>query len=155
MKVIVANWFECKIQYEKVMEDGLQKKVVEQYVVNALSYAEAEARITEELKCYVSGEFEVKDLKKAAFKEVAFSEDPSADRYYRAKLDFILLDEKTEREKRSRVQYLVQAKSLRDAMKNVEEMMGGTMINFETCAVEETKFLDVFADDTRRKEPEG
>ena len=144
MRSITANWFEAKIQYEKEMENGLQKKVTEQYVVDALSYAEAEARITEEMKYYISGEFEVKDLKKAQYKEIFFSDDASDDRYYKAKLDFLTIDEKTEKEKRSRVTYLVQASDLHRAMKNVDEVMGGTMIDYEACAIDATKIFDVF-----------
>lgn len=145
MRSRTATWFEAKIQYEKVMEDGLQKKVVEQYVVDALSYAEAENRIIEEMSSYISGEFEVKDLKKAPYKEVFFDDqDPQADRFYKAKLDFITLDEKTEREKRSRVTYLVQAANLHGAMKNVDDVMGGTMIDYEACAIDDTKIQDVF-----------
>ena len=64
-----ANWFECKIRYEKVMEDGLQKKVTENYVVDALSFSEAEERITEEMSSYISGEFDVADIKKASYGE--------------------------------------------------------------------------------------
>ena len=140
-----STWFECKIAFEKVMEDGLQKKVVEQYVVDALSYAEAENRIIEEMSAYVSGEFEVKDLKKAPYKEIFFDDqDPQADRYYKAKLEFITIDEKTEKEKRSRVTYLVQASDLHRAMKNVDEVMSGTMIDYEACAVDDTKIIDVF-----------
>ena len=75
MRSRTAQWFECKIKYEKVMEDGLQKQVVEQYVVDALSFAEAEQRITEEMSAYISGEFEVADVKKAAYKEVFFDDD--------------------------------------------------------------------------------
>lgn len=144
MRSKTATWFEAKIQYEKQMDDGLQKKVTEQYVVDALSYSEAEAKITEEMSAYISGEFEVKDLKKAQYKEVFFSDDASADRYYKAKLDFLTIDERTEKEKRSRVVYLVQAENIHRAMKNVDEVMGGTMIDYEACAIDETKILDVF-----------
>ena len=145
MRSRTSIWFEAKIQYEKVMEDGLQKKVVEQYVVDALSYAEAENRIIEEMSAYISGEFEVKDLKKAPYKEIFFDDqDPQADRYYKAKLEFITIDERTEKEKRSRVTYLVQARNLHRAMKNVDEVMSGTMIDYEACAVDDTKIIDVF-----------
>ena len=145
MRSRTATWFEAKIQYEKVMEDGLQKKVVELHVVNALSYAEAENRIIEEMSVYISGEFEVKDLKKAPYKEIFFDDqDPQADRYYKAKLEFITIDERTEKEKRSRVTYLVQASDLHRAMKNVDEVMSGTMIDYEACAVDDTKIIDVF-----------
>ena len=145
MRSRTATWFEAKIQYEKVMEDGLQKKVVEQYVVDALSYAEAENRIIEEMSAYISGEYEVKDLKKAPYKEIFFDDqDPQADRYYKAKLEFITIDERTDKEKRSRVTYLVQASDLHRAMKNVDEVMSGTMIDYEACAVDDTKIIDVF-----------
>ena len=169
MRSRTATWFEAKIQYEKTQEDGLQKKVVELHVVNALSYAEAENRIIEEMSAYISGElaspssvttqdssselgspsllrqFEVKDLKKAPYKEIFFDDqDPQADRYYKAKLEFITIDERTEKEKRSRVTYLVQASDLHRAMKNVDEVMSGTMIDYEACAVDDTKIIDVF-----------
>lgn len=145
MRSRTAQWFECKIKYEKVMEDGLQKQVVEQYVVDALSFAVAEQRIIEEMSQYISGEFEVTDVKKAAYKEVFFDdEDPQADRFYKAKLDFITTDEKTEKEKRSRVTYLVQATNLNRAMKNVDTVMGGTMIDYDAASISDTKLVDVF-----------
>ena len=144
MRSRTATWFEAKIQYEKVMEDGLQKKVVEQYVVDALSYAEAENRIIEEMSAYIGGEFEVKDLKKAPYKEIFFDDQAQADRYYKAKLEFITIDERTEKEKRSRVTYLVQASDLHRAMKNVDEVMSGTMIDYEACCIDDTKIIDVF-----------
>lgn len=140
-----STWFECKIKYEKVMEDGLQKQVVEQYVVDALSFAEAEQRIIEEMSQYISGEFEVVDVKKAAYKEVFFDDDNAAsDRWYKAKLDFITIDERTEKEKRSRVTYLVQATNLNRAMKNVDTVMGGTMIDYDAASISDTKLVDVF-----------
>ena len=145
MRSRTAQWFECKIKYEKVMEDGLQKQVVEQYAVDALSFAEAEQRITEYMSQYISGEFEVTDVKKAAYKEVFFDDDNAAsDRWYKAKLDFITNDEKTEKEKRSRVTYLVQATNLNRAMKNVDTVMGGTMIDYDAASISDTKLLDVF-----------
>ena len=139
-----ANWFECKIRYEKVMEDGLQKKVTENYVVDALSFSEAEERITEEMSSYISGEFEVADIKKAAYGEIFFSDDATADKWYRARLQFITIDEKTNKEKRSSVTYLVQAGSFDGAKKNIDEVMGGTMIDYVISSVSETQLMDVF-----------
>lgn len=144
MRSRTANWFICKIRYEKVMEDGLQKKVTEQYVVDALSFSEAEARIIEEMSQYISGEFEVADIDKASFKEIFFSDSETADKWYKAKLAFITIDEKTDKEKRSTVNYLVQAASLNGAVKNIDEVMGGTMIDYVQCNVSETPIMDVF-----------
>lgn len=144
MRSRTAQWFECKIKYEKVMEDGLQKQVVEQYVVDALSFAEAEQRITEEMSQYISGVFEVVDVKKAPYKEVFFAEDGTSERWYKVKLDFITLDEKSEKEKRSRVIYLVNASNLNSAMKNTDDVLSGTMIDYDAASITDTKLLDVF-----------
>ena len=132
------------MKYEKVNEEGLQKKVTEQFVVEALSYTEAEVRITEEMSAYISGEFEIADIKKASYKEVFFSDAENADRFYKAKLDFITIDEKTEKEKRSRSVYLVQAASLKDAFKGIEDVMSGTMIDYDAAAIDGTNLLDVY-----------
>jgi hypothetical protein len=144
MRSRTANWFECRIKYEKTMEDGMQKKVTETYTVDALSFTEAEQRIMEEMSSYISGEFEVADIKKAAYKEIFFSDEELADRWYKAKLQFITIDEKTEKEKRSSVNYLVQAGTLSGALKNIDQVMGGTMIDYVIASIAETTLLDVF-----------
>ena len=144
MRSRTATWFECKIRYEKTMEDGMQKKVTEAYVVDALSFSEAEERIIEEMSSYISGEFNVTDIKKAPYGEIFFSDQEMADRWYKAKLQFITLDEKTEKEKRSNVNYLVQAGSFNGAVKNLEEVMGSTMIDYSIVSVNETTLMDVF-----------
>ena len=144
MRSKTAQWFECKIKYEKADEEGFMRKVTEQYVVDAMSFAEAEARITEQMSQYISGEFTVESVKKAPYTEVFFSEDELADRFYRAKLDFSTIDEKTEKEKRSRVTYLVQAKNLNGAMKAIDDVMQGTMIDYDAAAITDTKLMDVF-----------
>ena len=149
-----AMWFECKIRYEKVMEDGLQKKVNENYVVDALSFSEAEKRIIEEMSSYISGEFEVADIKKAAYKEIFFTDDNIADKWYKAKLQFITIDEKTEKEKRSSVTYLVQAGSMNGTMKNIDEVMGGTMIDYVVASVIETTLMDVYEYGKTNDKPE-
>ena len=152
MRTRTAHWFETRIRYDKVMEDGKQKKVTEQYVVDALSFGEAEERITEEMSAYISGEFEVKNINPAAFKEVFFSENDNDDRWYKAKLAFITIDEKTEKEKRSSVNYLVQAASVQSAVKNVEEVMGTTMIDYVIASITETKIMDVFEHKAQTKD---
>lgn len=144
MRSRTATWFECKIRYEKTMEDGMQKKVTEAYVVDALSFSEAEERIIEEMSSYISGEFNVTDIKKAPYGEIFFSDQEMADSWYKAKLQFITIDEKTEKEKRTSVNYLVQAGSFNGAVKNLEEVMGGTMIDYTISSVAETTLMDVF-----------
>lgn len=144
MRSRTAEWFICKIRYEKVMEDGLQKKVTEQYVVDALSFSEAEARIIEEMSSYISGEFDVAEIDRCVFKEIFFSDEDTADKWYKAKLKFITIDEKTDKEKKTAVYYLVQAGSFEGARKNIDEAMGGTMIDYVIDTISETKIMDVF-----------
>ena len=144
MRSISALWFECKVRYEKVQEDGLQKKVTEQYVVDALSFSEAEQRIMEEMSSYISGEFEITDVRKAPYKEVFFDDADKSDRYFKAKLQFITIDERTEKEKRQNVTYLVQAATFDGAVKNINDVMGTTMIDYEKSNISETRIIDVF-----------
>ncbi len=144
MRSRTAEWFECKIRYEKVMEDGMQKRVSETYVVDALSFTEAEQRIMEEMSSYISGEFEVTDIKKATYKEIFFADADLADKWYKAKLQFITIDEKTDKEKRSTINYLVNAGTFNGAVKNIDEVMAGTMIDYVISAVNETQLMDVF-----------
>ena len=154
MRSRTSNWFECKVRYEKVMENGTEKKVTEQYVVDALSFSEAEKRITEQMSAYISGEFEITDVKKAQYKVVFFDDAEMSDRYYKAKLAFITIDEKTEKEKRSNVTYLVQAATLDGAVTHINEVMDGTMIDYEKSNIAETKIMDVF-EYKKQEEHEG
>ena len=154
MRSRTTTWFECKIRYEKTMEDGSQKKVTELYVVDALSFTEAEASIIEEMSSYISGEFEVKDIKKAAYGEIFFSDSPSADRWYKTKLQFITIDDKTEKEKKSNVNYLVHGSTLPGAVKSIDEVMGGTMIDYVIASIAETQIMDVFEHNQMLKKPE-
>lgn len=144
MRSRTDNWFECKIKYEKMQEDGTQKKVAEQYTVDALSFTEAEKRIMEEMSSYISGAFEVSDIKKASYKEVFFADLDSADKWYKTKVQFITIDEKTAKEKRSNVYYLVNAGSFKGAVDNVIEFMGQGTIDYSIAAINETAIMDVY-----------
>ena len=106
---MMHNWFECKIKYDKTLENGLTMPVTEPYLVDALSFTEAEARIIEELTPYLSGEFTVSDIKRAKYFELFLAEDTSADRWFKCKLTFITLDEKSGAEKKTSTNVLVQA----------------------------------------------
>ena len=117
------NWFECKVSFEKIMENGAQKKVTEPYLVDALSFTEAEARIIEEIRPFVSGEFTVTDIKRARLSELFFNEN--GDRFYKIKVYFITLDEKSGAEKKTAAQMLAQASNLKDAIPDTLSTGGG------------------------------
>lgn len=138
------TWFECKIRYEKIMENGLQKKVNEPYLVDAINFTEAEARIIEEMTPFISGEFIVADIKRANYSELFPCEEEAADRWFKCKLLFITLDEKSGAEKKTSTHILVQAADLRDAVKKLDEGMKGTMADYQIASVAETAIMDVY-----------
>lgn len=144
MRTRTTKWYETTVRYDRQSEDGGQKKVSEAYVVDALSFGEAEETITKEMEPYITGEFEVKNITPATYGEVFFSDSAADDRWYKAKLSFITIDEKTEKEKRSNVIYLVQAADFKGAVKNIEEVMGTTAIDYVIANISETKLMDVF-----------
>ena len=144
MRSRTATWFECKIRYEKTMEDGLPKKVSEVYVVDALSFSEAEERIIEEMSSYISGEIEIVDVKIAPYREIFFADDNLADQWFKAKLSFITIDERSNKEKRTSVMYLVNAGNISSAINNIDKVMSGTMIDYVTTSISATKIFDVF-----------
>ena len=144
MRSRTATWFECKIRYEKMTEDGLPKKVSEVYVVDALSFSEAEERIIEEMSSYISGEIEIVDVKIAPYREIFFADDNLADQWFKAKLSFITIDERTDKEKRTSMMYLVNAGNISSAISNIDKVMSGTMIDYVTTSISATKIFDVF-----------
>ena len=140
---MMHTWFEGKIRYEKVAENGMNKKVTEPYLVDALSFTEAEARLIEEVTPFISGEFTVTDIKRANYSEI-FPSDEVADKWYKCKLYFITSDEKSGAEKKTATNILVQAADLRDAVKKLDEGMKGTMADYVIASIAETAIMDVY-----------
>lgn len=146
------TWFECKIRYEKTTENGLQKKVSEKYLFDSLSFTESEGRCIEEMTPFISGEFTVSDIKRANYSEIFFSDEVSSDKYFKCKLYFITLDEKSGTEKKTATNILVQAADLRDAVKELDEGMKGTMADYVIASVAETDVMDVYKYEHKEKE---
>ena len=139
-------WFECKIKYEKTAEEGKIIKVSEAYLVDALSFTEAEARIIEEMKPFISGEFEVANIKRTRINEMFFYEN--ADKWYRTKVNFVTLDEEKGVEKRTGVTMLVQANNMKEALDGILEGMKGSMADYEIANITETSIIDVYKIET-------
>jgi len=138
----MASWFECKIRYDKAQENGAIKKVTEPYLVDALSFTEAEARIIEEQTPFISGEVNVTAVKRTKIAEIFW--DDSADKWYLVKVAFITIDEKTAVEKKSTSLILVAASDFKGAYDNFMEGMKGTMADFEIVSITETPLMDVY-----------
>ena len=143
------NWFECKVSYEKVMENGAAKKVTEPYLVDALSFTEAEARIIEEMRPYISGEFTISDIKRARLTELFFNEN--GDRYYKIKVYLLDIDEKSGAEKKTPLQMLSQASDIEEAISVLKEGMKKTMVDWIIASVTETMIMDVFPFSAEKK----
>ena len=141
MKNTINKYFEVKVKMQKTQEDGTQKKVSEQYVVEAATFGEAERRITECLKPYIEGEFDVTDIKIAGYSQIV-NVDENADKYFKAKVTFVALDETTGKEKKTSELYLVQSETLESAESDVKTFLndGNTTIS----SISESAILDVF-----------
>lgn len=138
----MANYIETRIRFDKMRKDGTVKKTTESHLVDALSFTEAEARIIKEQTPFISGDFTVSAVKKSKVAEIY--RDASGDKWYRCKLMFITIDEKTAAEKRSASIIMVQAIDLRNALENLLDCMKSTMSDFEIAEIAETKIMDVY-----------
>lgn len=138
----MANWFECKVRYDKMMENGLVKKVNEPYLVDALSFTEAEARIIEEQTPFISGDFSVSAVKRTKISEIFWNE--GGDKWYLVKVAFVTIDEKTAAEKRTTTTILTAGSDFKNAYDTFMEGMKGTMADFEVVSIAETPIMDVY-----------
>lgn len=141
---MLHNWFETKVRYSKMQENGTEKMVTEPFLFDALSFTEAERRVIEEITPYITGEFTVSDIKRSRYSEIFLSDEESADLFFKCKVAFITLDEKSGAEKKTATNMLVQASGLRDAIKKLDKGMEGSMADYQISAVVETPILDVY-----------
>ena len=151
MKSKVSKYYEVKIQYQEMQEDGKEKKVTEQYVVEALSFTEAESRIIEEMTPYISGEFDVVSEKIAPYNEIFLSDRTDDDKWFISKVGFITLDERTDKEKKQTFRYLVQAATSKLALDYTNEMFSHGMSDYIIDAVQDTPTLDVFLYEVKKE----
>lgn len=172
----MSKYFEIGVRYNKTTESGQVSKVTELYLVEAMTFTEAEGRIVEEMVPFISGEFEVATMKRSAVSEIVtegsdvisctVAEEhriteinrhatPHADKWYRVKLQFIILDGKTGKERRNPYVLLCCADSVEAAHDVITSHMKGLVGDYEIVNIDETKLLDVFfheSDNTCGKE---
>ena len=144
MNTKFSKYFEVKIQYQKMQEDGKEKRVTEQYVVEASSFTESENRIIEEMTPYISGELDVVSEKIAPYNEIFLSDNSTDDKWFVSKVGFITLDEKTAKEKKQTFRYLVQAATSELALDYTKTMLHQCMSDYSIDSVQDTPTLDVF-----------
>ena len=136
------TWFECKVKYEKMGEDGKEKMVSEPYLIDAVSFTEAESRMHKEMEPYITGEFFVSTIKIANFSELLPNEN--GDRWFKCKVTFISIDEEKGVEKRSNTYMLVQANDVKEAYDNLDKSLSDTISEYEIPSIQETPIMDVF-----------
>ena len=151
MKSKVSKFFEVKVQYQKMQDDGKEKKVTEQYVVEATSFTEAEARIIEEMSPYISEALDVVAEKIPPFNEILLSDNSNDDKWFLSKVSFITIDEKTAKEKKTIQRLLVQAETSEKAMDYTKEMLSNYMSDYSIDAVKDTPTLDVFLYEVKKE----
>lgn len=155
MKTKFSKYYEVKIQYQKMQEDGREKRVTEQYVVESSSFTEAENRIIEEMTPYISGEFDVVSEKIAAYSEIILSDKSYDDKWFISKVGFITLDERTAKEKKQTFRYLVQAETSEIALDYTKEMLSHGMSDYSIDSVQDTPTLDVFLYEEKKEAVEN
>ena len=138
------TWFECKVTFERVAEDQSIKKVTEPYLVDALSFTEAEARISKECSPFATGEFTVASVRRCKIAEMVFASDDDADKWYRCKVMYLSIDEEKQVEKRIVQTYMVQAFDFQNALSSLLKAMEGSLGDYEIAAITQTAILDVF-----------
>lgn len=136
-------WYECKVKYRKTDETGSQKITTEPYLVDALSYTEAESRITEEMSAYISEEFKITNIKMANFAEIHPFEN--TDRWFKSKVSLLAYDEESGKERKTNMYLLVQANDVKEAFDNTITVMKGTMGDYSIPAISESPIMDVFS----------
>lgn len=137
-----AIWFECKVKYRKTDDNGVQKIVTEPYLIDALSYTEAEARLTQEMSAYISEEFKISNIKMANYTEIHPFE--KADRWFKSKVSLLAYDEESGKERKSNMYLLIQANDVKEAFDNTVTVMNGTMGEYTIPMISESPIMDVF-----------
>lgn len=144
-------YFLVKVSYESMTPSGSMKKVRESYVIDAVSFTEAEARTIGELQPKIDRELVVDAMSKVSFSGIIRT---GKERWYKAKLNYITIDERSGKEKRKSTFMLVEADSVEEANKIIVGFMGMAISQeYEIDTIGDYKIEEVF-DYTQEKESE-
>lgn len=149
----MQTWFNCKVKYLRVDETGKEKNVTEPYLVDAVSFSDAEARIHKLLEPYMKGDLEIKTLSKANITEVFDFEDDGV--WYKSKITYLDVDPDTEKKKKITQYALVRASDVKQAYERTEDNLT-LLVPYDIPSVQETSIIDVFPyERDEEKELEG
>lgn len=133
------SWFQCKVTYDKEVEQGMMRRVHEYYLVDAGDFTDAEERMVREMSSL--GLVRLDIVKKVVFSETFFN---NGSLFFKAKVGFVQLDEKNGVEKKKYSNILIQANSFRDAFDELENQMKPTLYDWTLVSLQETPIVDVF-----------
>ncbi|MEL6561383.1 MAG: DUF4494 domain-containing protein [Bacteroidota bacterium] len=135
-------WYSCKVKFTKETEDGFLKQVSENYLVDAVSYTDAESRIYAIMEDYVRGEFSVASIAKTNLSEVINYEDE--ENWYKCKVTYSTVDADKGKEVKVTTYMLVSAAHVKQAFERVEDNLSSMLVPFDIPAINLTNFVEVF-----------
>lgn len=138
----MRTWFSVKVKYAKETEEGLLKAITEQYLVDAVSFTEAEAIIYDRLGSQIRGDFQVTHIAKSNIVDLFFYED--ADVWHKCKIQYIVADGDSGKEKKVTQYMLVTANGVPQAHERIQESLSNMLVSFQVPDVVETKIIEVF-----------
>jgi|SRR5690606_5818872 hypothetical protein len=138
----MRTWFLCKVKYAKENEQGLLKNVSEQYLVDAVSFTEAEARIYDMLGSVIRGDFQVTNISKSNIVDVFFFED--SDVWYKCKITYVVADADSGKEKKVTQFMLVSAHNVKDAYDRIFESLNNMLVSFVVPDINESPIVEIF-----------
>lgn len=152
----MRTWFLCKVKYAKENEEGLLKNISEQYLVDAVSFTEAEALIYDRLGSQIRGDFQITGLSKSNIVDVFFFED--ADIWYKCKVSYLVSDGESGKEKKVTQYMIVTASDVKDAYDRIQESLSNMLVSFRVPDIVESAIVEVFPyekDEVKEQLPEG
>jgi hypothetical protein len=138
----MQKWFKCTVQYVKIDDDGRERKVSEPYLVDAVSYTDAEARITKQCSEMISGEFVVKQITQTNIIEILPNENGGW--FYTGKISIVTIDEKAGKEKKINESFLIEADDFKGALKAFETGLSYILVPYEITYLAVSNIVDVF-----------
>lgn len=139
-----ANYFEVKVKYVAVGDDGKEKKVSELYLIDGMSFTEVETRIVENLREMIHNDFNIEAIKKSNITELVESNDGNDDKWFKAKVAILDADGITGKERRSNQYFLVAASDVDRALENLQKSLSTYVVPFEIVQVGDSNIMDVF-----------
>ena len=140
---MMQTWFESKAKYMKVSESGKEQMVTENFLLDAVSFTDAESRMIWQLQQMVKkGEFSVIDIKKSKIAEV-FSYD-TGEWWFKVTINLVTIDEEAGREKKLRTYYLIMADDINEVLKRLDESLSYLVIPYVVTAIAVSTIVDVF-----------